>query len=206
VSSVCHVKICGVTRVEDALACVEAGASSVGLNFVQSSPRRIDIGRARQIVDALGGRVLTVAVVADMPEHELRSLLADTGVRCVQFHGSEPPALVTPFLPHAYKAVRIGAPADVERARAYPGGYLLVDAKVDGALGGTGHVFDWSLVTTLAQERKLTLAGGLTPKNVQEAVRRVRPFCVDTASGVESSPGIKDHNLIRAFVTAARTA
>lgn len=191
---------------EDGLACADAGASSVGLNFVPGSPRRVDISRAKAIVQALGDGVLTVAVVADMGVPEVQALLAQTGVRCVQFHGAEAPVLVSQFLPHAYKAIRVSTLADVEHARSFPGAYLLVDAKVPGTLGGTGHVFDWSLVTDLARERKLTLAGGLTPDNVSEAVRFVRPFCVDTASGVESAPGVKDHAKIRAFVAAAREA
>jgi phosphoribosylanthranilate isomerase len=100
--------------------------------------------------------------------------------------------------------VRIGSAADVQRARAFPGKHLLVDARVEGALGGTGVTFDWSLVAPLAGERKLTLAGGLTPANVAEAVRIAHPYCVDVASGVESAPGVKDLSKVRAFIAAAQ--
>lgn len=196
-----HVKICGVTSVSDAVACAKLGVTAIGVNFVPSSPRRIQLARAANIVAAVPD-VLVVGVVADMPVDELRAVHAIVG--CVQFHGDEPPDALIPYLPHAYKAVRVATKADVERARTYPGDHILVDAKVEGALGGTGATFDWSLVRKLAKERKLTLAGGLTPDNVASAVAAVYPYCVDVASGVESSPGVKDLGKVKAFVEAAR--
>jgi phosphoribosylanthranilate isomerase len=111
---------------------------------------------------------------------------------------------VEALLPHAYAAVRVAGPEDVARAEHAPGEYVLVDAKVHGALGGTGHTFDWDLVVALAQKRRLVLAGGLRPTNVTDAVLRVRPYCVDVASGVESAPGVKDLCLVEAFVDAVR--
>ncbi len=145
-----------------------------------------------------------MGVVADLDVEELRALRAAAELGCLQLHGDERPETLVPFLPHAYKAVRIANDADVQRARAYPGEYLLVDAKVDGALGGTGATFDWSLVKELARERKLTLAGGLRPDNVAGAVRAIDPYCVDVASGVETAPGVKDLGAVRAFIEAAR--
>jgi phosphoribosylanthranilate isomerase len=141
-----------------------------------------------------------------MTVEAMLDLKSQSGVGCLQLHGDEPPEVLAPLLPHAYKAVRIGGAADVARAATFPGDYLLVDAKVEGALGGTGVRFDWALVQSLARTRMLTLAGGLTPGNVAEAVRAVRPFCVDVASGVERAPGAKDLTLVRAFVAAARAA
>lgn len=199
-----HVKICGVTTVEDALGIVELGASAIGLNFVPSSKRRIDVARAREISRAVAGRILVVGVVADLAPAAMAKLVADAELGCLQLHGDEPVDALIPLLPHAYKAVRIGSAADVARARTYPGEHLLVDAKVEGALGGTGASFDWSLVADLARDRKLTLAGGLRPDNVAEAVRRVRPWCVDVAGGVERAPGVKDLALVEAFVREAR--
>ena len=202
-----HVKICGVTRVDDALAAVDLGASAIGLNFVPSSPRNVDIARAREIVDAVHAKnpkVQVVGVVADRSLDDLRVLVRDAGLDCLQLHGDELPDAVSPLLPHAYKAVRIANAADAARAATFPGDHILVDAKVEGALGGTGATFDWSLVEELAKTRKLTLAGGLTPTNVEAAVRAVHPYCVDVASGVESSPGVKDHEKMRAFIEAAR--
>jgi len=201
---VVHVKICGVTTVSDALACADAGASAIGLNFVPSSPRRISVERAREIARALApSKVLVVGVVADLDVDSMRELVRDAELGCLQLHGDETPETLARLLPHAYKAVRIANAADVEHARSFGGDYLLADAKVAGALGGTGETFDWSLVKTLARERRLTLAGGLRPDNVAEAVRAVEPWCVDVASGVEHEPGIKDHAAVRRFIAEA---
>lgn len=199
-----RIKICGVTSAEQARACVEAGADSVGVNFVASSVRRVDAATAAAIVRAVGPSALVVAVVAGMSVAAMRALREATGVGCLQLHGDERAEDVAALLPHAYKAVRVATAADVAIARSMPGDYVLVDAKVEGSLGGTGHAFDWSLVTALSASRKLVLAGGLTPENVTRAVEIVRPWCVDVASGVESAPGIKDLAKVRAFVAAVR--
>jgi phosphoribosylanthranilate isomerase len=201
-----YVKICGVTRVSDALFCLEAGASAIGLNFVPSSKRRIDETTAKDIVAAVGGRLGVVAVVAGLSVDEMRGLRARTGIHWLQLHGDELPAALEGVLPHALKAVRIGNAADVGATRIYGGERLLVDAKVEGELGGTGAAFDWRLVQDLARTRAVLLAGGLSPENVGDAVRVVRPFGVDVASGVESAPGIKDPARVRAFVAEARRA
>ncbi len=198
------VKICGVTRVEDAFTCAEAGATAVGLNFVPSSKRRVDEATARRIVDAVSERILVVAVVADLPVREMLRLREDTGIDWLQLHGSESPADLEAVLPHAFKAVPVANADDVRGAAAYGGDRLLVDAKVEGALGGTGTLLDGHLVRALARERRLILAGGLTPENVARAVELVRPWGVDVASGVESAPGRKDADKVRAFVAAAR--
>ncbi len=201
-----RIKICGVTSPNQARACLDAGADSVGVNFVATSVRRVDAETARAIVVAIGSRALVVGVVAGMTVGEMRALRDATGVGCLQLHGEETAADVAALLPHAYKAVRIATPSDVERARAMPGDYVLADAKVERALGGTGQTFDWSLVVDLARNRRLVLAGGLTPENVTRAVEAVRPWCVDVASGVESAPRVKDAARLRAFVEAVRAA
>ena len=200
-----RVKVCGVTSVAQAVACVEAGVDSVGVNLVESSPRRVDEGVAAAIAREVGGRVLVVAVVAGRSVAQMRAVKARTGVGCLQLHGDESADDVVALLPHAYKAVRIAGPADVAAAEAMPGEYVMVDAKVPGMLGGSGHTFDWSLVAELGKRRKLVLAGGLTPDNVARAVQMAHPWCVDVASGVESAPREKDMGLVRAFVAAART-
>jgi phosphoribosylanthranilate isomerase len=201
---VTRVKICGVTSADEAMACVEAGADSVGVNFVDSSVRRVDAETARAIVRRVGVRALVVGVVAGMSVPAMRALRDATGIGCLQLHGDEAASDVAALLPHAYKAVRVETAADVARARAMPSDYVLVDAKVEGALGGTGHAFDWSLVVDLARTRRLVLAGGLTPGNVARAIEVVRPWCVDVASGVESAPGTKDPVKVRAFIEAVR--
>jgi phosphoribosylanthranilate isomerase len=210
-----HVKICGVTTASDARACVELGASSIGINFVASSPRRIELAKAttaaREIAraaHAASDRVVVVGVVADMTLDDMRALAAAAELDCLQLHGGESHETLAALLPHAYKAARIATAEDVEHARAFPGEHLLVDAKVEGLLGGSGSTFDWRLVEQLARERRLTLAGGLTPGNVERAVREIAPYCVDTASGVEppGAPGIKDLGKVRAFIEASRAA
>ena len=158
-----HVKICGVRSIDDARACVELGASSIGVNFVTASPRCVDATTARAIARAVHGanpKAIVVGVVADLTLEAMRALVRDAELDCLQLHGDESHDTLAALLPHAYKATRIASAADVERARAYPGEHLLVDAKVEGALGGTGTAFDWGLVKDLARERRLTLAGG----------------------------------------------
>jgi phosphoribosylanthranilate isomerase len=203
---VTRIKICGVTTVEQALACAAAGADALGVNFVPTSPRRVDNARARAIVEAIGGKALVVGVVAGLDVPRMRALREETRVGCLQLHGDESPADVEALLPHAYKAVRVASPVDVARAEAMPGEFVMADAKAGSALGGTGRTFDWSLVVRLAERRRLVLAGGLTPENVAAAVEQVRPWCVDVASGVESAPGIKDMERVHAFVRAVRNA
>ncbi len=201
-----RVKICGVTTERDALACVDAGADAIGVNRVQASSRWVALDRAAAIVRAVGDRALVVGVVADEPIDVLRAWRDETKVGCLQLHGHEDAGAVAALLPHAYKAIRVASDRDVAEAAAMPGEFVMVDAKIDGALGGTGHTFDWGLVVELARLRRVVLAGGLTPQNVGVAVRRVRPWCVDVASGVESSPGKKDIEKVRAFIEAARGA
>ena len=201
-----RIKICGVTSVGQALECAEAGADSLGVNFVASSPRRVDVEIARSIVRAVGDRALVVAVVSGMDVDAMRALRGETGVGCLQVHGDATGDSVAALLPHAYAAVSIGGAEDVRLAEAMPGEFVMVDAKVAGALGGTGRTFDWSLVIDLARKRKVVLAGGLTPVNVADAIRTARPWCVDTASGVERAPGDKDIAKVRELVNAVRSA
>ncbi len=204
-----HVKVCGVTSAEDARMCVAAGASSIGINLWPKSPRFVEEGVAREIARAATeAGALAVGVVVDRGAEEMHELRERLGLGCLQLHGDEPPEALAPLLPHAYKAIRVATADDVTRADAYPGEYLLVDAKVEGALGGSGRTFDWRLVAPLARRRKLTLAGGLTAQNVAEAIRAISPYCVDVASGVEvaGQPRRKDPARVAAFVAAVRGA
>ena len=201
------VKICGITCVEDAQMVVEAGADAIGVNLIPSSKRAVDWNTARTLREAVGASAEVVAVVADFGVSKLLELRERTGIRWLQLHGAETRDELATVLPDAYKAARIGGAADVTDARRFTGPRLLVDAKVSGALGGTGHSFDWSLVRELASERPLVLAGGLRPDNVTRAVESVRPFGIDTASGVENGdPRRKDPEKTRDFVRAARAA
>jgi phosphoribosylanthranilate isomerase len=198
-----HIKVCGITTAEDADACVALGVDWLGLNFVPSSPRCIDLATAAAIRAAVRGRAALVGVVADRVEAELVELRRDAGLDHLQLHGDEPPELVRRLAPHAFKALRVGTAEDVALASSFPG-LLLVDAKVAGALGGTGRTVDFTLVAPLSRARSVLLAGGLGPSNVAAAVRAVRPWGVDVASGVERSPGVKDLDAVEAFVAAVR--
>ncbi|HEX3777127.1 MAG TPA: phosphoribosylanthranilate isomerase [Polyangiaceae bacterium] len=202
------VKICGITNVEDARLALEAGADALGLNFVRTSKRVIDLATAAHISDAVAGRVELVAVVANRTARELEELRAASGIRWLQLHGAESSEELELLLPNAYKAVAIAGPEDVARASEYGGERLLVDAKVPGELGGTGARFDWSLAVPLTKRRDLIVAGGLTPENVAEAMRALSPFGVDVASGVEmrQNPRAKDPAKLSAFVAAVRAA
>jgi phosphoribosylanthranilate isomerase len=201
-----HVKICGVTSEQDAALCVEAGADAIGLNFAPLSPRCLTIERAQAIMRILPAQVIAVGVFVDADLETLTRYQENVGLHCLQLHGDEPPELVAHFLPHAYKALRVRGPGVRQEAVRYPGEFLLLDAYVPGVHGGSGARFDWSLALELAEQRKLTLAGGLTPSNVAQAVATVKPYCVDVASGVERAPGVKDPALVRAFVENAKAA
>jgi len=198
------VKICGVTSVEDAELVVAAGADAIGLNFVPGSPRCIDVERARAIAHACRGRAELIGVIANLAFDAARRLRDELGLTALQLHGDEPPELLAALLPAALKALRIGDASDAAAAEAFGGDRLLVDAKVQGALGGSGRSVDAELVRPLAERRRVILAGGLRPENVAERIAAVGPWGVDVASGVESAPGVKSAAAVRAFVRAAR--
>lgn len=202
------VKVCGVTRVDDARACVDEGADRIGVNLVPSSPRLVDVDLAREIARAVGDRAEVFVVVADLPASAARALLSATGAARLQLHGAEPDRLVAELGPRAVKAVRLGDAADVARALAAPGELVLVDAKVAGALGGTGARAPSELAAQVARARPTILAGGLTPSNVAGAIALVRPAGVDVASGVErrGEPRRKSREAVARFVAAAREA
>jgi phosphoribosylanthranilate isomerase len=202
------IKICGVTSPEDARAACEAGADAVGLNFAPGSPRLLDVDRARQVREAVPATVEVIGVFVDAPKERILAVAQAVELDTVQLHGSESPQFFHELCHHVptYKALRIGSEEDVALADLYGVDRILVDAKVAGAMGGTGQTFDWSLVEGLNESRKVILAGGLTPENVGESVRQVLPYGIDTASGVESAPGMKDAERMRWFIQSARAA
>jgi phosphoribosylanthranilate isomerase len=203
------VKICGITSVDDALLAIAAGADALGLNLVPASKRVIDVATAAHIAESVGDLVELIAVVADRSEGELEGLRRATGIRWLQLHGAETPEELQALQPEAFKAVAIGDRTDIVRASEYGGERLLLDAKSSkGELGGTGTRFDWELARPLVQSRQVIIAGGLHPDNVGEAIRALRPFGVDSASGVEvpQNPRKKHEGLLRSFVHAVRSA
>lgn len=202
------VKICGVTSVRDALTVRASGADAIGLNFSPASPRRVSLETAREIRSALGNDFELVGVFVDASVQQLLMHQREAKLNILQLHGSEAPLVLDELNQQgveSYKALRIASAEDVALADSYPGDKILVDAKVDGMMGGSGVSFDWSLVSELNQKRKLILAGGLNSLNVARAVETLRPYGVDTASGVESSPGVKDAKAVAEFVRRART-
>ena len=200
-------KICGITRIEDALAAVEAGADAIGLVFYGKSPRAVSIEQAAVILQALPPFVTSVGLFVDMPRDELQQLLQRLPLDLLQFHGDESPADCEGHGRPYIKALRIRPGEDVAAAMApYSGARgILLDTFVEGVPGGTGASFDWSLVPENAA-KPIILAGGLDAGNVATAIRQVRPYAVDVSGGVEASKGIKDAGKIRAFVRAVRDA
>src|SRR5690606_733077 len=155
---------------------------------------------------ALYDKLEIVGVFVNASRDEVVGVASEVGLDTVQLHGAESPELLEEISQRvpAYKALRIGSAEDVAQAASYGGDRILVDAKVPGAMGGTGHTFDWTLIERLNEERKIIVAGGLHPENVEDCVRKLLPYGVDTASGVELSPGKKSAEKITAFVQAAR--
>jgi len=199
-----RVKMCGITRLEDALACVEAGAAAVGFNFWPGSKRRVPIARAAEIAAALPRQVLRVGVFVQAPPDEVRTTVTAVGLDAVQLHGDEDPADYARVGVPLWQVLRLESslPASISTHAAE----LLLDARVEG-FGGSGRTFDWSLAQGARRFGvPFWVAGGLTPGNVGEVVRRAAPDGVDVASGIESRPGVKDLDLVRAFVAAVRAA
>jgi phosphoribosylanthranilate isomerase len=192
------VKICGITRQQDAEAAIDHGASAVGFVFWPSSPRFIDPYRARKIARALPPFVSTVGVFVNQPREYIDGVASLVPLSVVQLHGDETPDFAAHLTRPVLKAV-----TRRESAREWPKpAMVLVDVHDPVKRGGTGRVVDWSMAATLARERRIVLAGGLTPDNVAEAVAAVQPWGIDVSSGVEESPGIKDERRIAALFAA----
>lgn len=201
------VKVCGITREEDALAAIEAGIDALGFNFYPQSKRAVRLADIAEWVHKLPDDIGRVAVVVHPEEALLRELTRSGLFHALQFHGGETPEFCAAWGGDFYiKARPISDVASADAALADPAPCLLLDAHAPGVHGGTGKTIDWSLAAGVvsASVRPVVLSGGLRPDNVAEAVRQVRPVALDTASGVESSPGVKDRLLMRAFVEAAR--
>ena len=197
------VKICGITRLEDAEAAVAAGAAAIGFIFWPQSPRFIDPHRARTIAAALPPFVTPVGVFVNQPIDYVNGVASLVRLGAVQLHGDETPAFAAGAAAPVMKAVTVDSlDAAVWPARVR----LLLDVHDPIARGGTGRTVDWSAAADLAAGREILLAGGLTPDNVADAVARVRPFGIDVSSGVERAPGIKDHQRLRALFEAVHDA
>ena len=200
-----RVKICGITRVQDALAAVDAGADALGFMFYERSPRCVNVTAAREIIRELPPFVAKVGVFVDAPQTDVERTIAECGLDTLQFHGNEPPQFCDRFGLKIIKAFRVRGREVLDEASAYPQAAWLLDSFVPGQLGGTGATFNWDLACeAVARHPRVILAGGLTPENVAEAIRRVRPYAVDVSSGVESVPGVKDARKLQPFLSAVR--
>lgn len=197
-----RVKVCGVTRVEDALAAERAGADAVGFVFAPGSKRRISPEEATDLSAALGPLIARVGVFVDAPEADVERAIETAGLSAVQFHGQEAPAYVARFRQRV-KVIRATAfrpNVTPESFTGYPADAVLLDASVPGS----GRTFDWQQAAAWRAHPRMLLAGGLTPQNVALAVASLRPYGVDVSSGVESAPGVKSAELIHRFIRAAR--
>ena len=201
-----QVKICGITSVGDARVATEAGADMIGLMFYEKSPRHISLPQAVEIARSLPPLVLRVGVFVDPSRELVLQAIAECGLGLLQFHGNETPAFCTQFGLMSVKAFRIRDAASLTALADYHTDAFLLDAYSSAALGGTGEKFNWELALEAKKAGKpIILAGGLTPDNVVAAATYVRPLAVDVSSGVESAPGIKDPDKVRAFICAAKT-
>lgn len=199
------IKICGIKTVKDALAAMEAGADLIGFNFYPKSPRYIDVGTCRNIMSVMRkqGHVTYVGVFVNASVEEVYATIETCGLSLAQLHGDETPEMLNALNGRAFKAFR-GIPSDITGYERNDAPALLVDAAVKGVYGGSGVTADWSAAAELAKKYPLLLAGGLNPENVVDAVRQVKPWGVDVASGVESAPGEKDAAKMSAFVKAVK--
>jgi phosphoribosylanthranilate isomerase len=200
-------KICGITRIEDALAAVEAGADAIGFVFYPKSPRAVTVEQAQAIIAQLPPFVSTVGLFVNAEREALKALLNEVPLDLIQFHGDETPEQCEGYHRPYIKALRVQAGDDIAASCALyvNASGILLDTYVAGVPGGTGETFDWALIPKHLS-KPIILAGGLTSANVSQAIAQVRPYAVDVSGGVEKTRGIKDHDKIRAFMSAVHGA
>jgi phosphoribosylanthranilate isomerase len=197
------VKICGVARAEDAEVAIAAGADAIGVNFSPASPRFCSAAAARAIVEAVAGRVVVYGLFVDESRERIRTVVGDTGVSGIQLHGNEPEELAHGWDLPLIRAIRVGVRDEVRRTLETARGYRVLLDSPRG--GGSGTPFDAGLVEGMDLS-EVVVAGGLTPANVSERIRRLRPWGVDVSSGVETRPAVKDPSRVREFVSNAKSA
>lgn len=201
-----RIKICGIRRLEDALAAIEFGADALGFNFYARSPRYISVRQASRIISALPPFITKVGVVVDFGSvRDVARLKDAVGLDAIQLHGNENPDFARKL--HSFpiiKAFRVGEDFDVKEICNFPAAALLLDGFAPGKRGGTGKTFDWKIARQAGRGRRIILSGGLTASNVGSAIEQARPYAVDVASGVESSEGKKDFRKMRLFIATVR--
>jgi phosphoribosylanthranilate isomerase len=204
-----RVKICGITSLLDARAACDAGANYLGFNFYEKSPRSVARSEAVRIRAQVPSCVEAIGIFVNAQPPDIVALSASVRLKAVQLHGEETPQTVADLSRTiaVIKAFRVDGDFRLDLLPKYTKAFaILLDASEVGQYGGTGRTFDWSIARQAAQSHRIILAGGLTVGNVAEAIRTVRPYAVDVASGVESKPGKKDHGLMREFIQEVRRA
>ncbi len=200
------VKVCGITNVEDARVAADAGADAIGLVFAES-PRRLGVDRAREIAAALPEGVLKVGVFVDASPEEVLRIAREVGLDYAQLHGDEAPEAVAEIRSgglEVIKAIRVRDATSLEEMERYDADLFMLDAYSEKARGGTGERFDWEVAKSLKGRDNILVSGGLTPENVQGAVRFFEPYGVDASSSLEDAPGKKNVERVRRFVVAAK--
>ncbi|HEY3763472.1 MAG TPA: phosphoribosylanthranilate isomerase [Verrucomicrobiae bacterium] len=200
-----RIKICGITNTADAKVAVEAGADALGFILYEKSPRYVTIEQAAEISKQLPPFIMRVGVFVNAaPDFVLRAI-SEIGLTMLQFHGDEPPEFCAQFGLMSMKAFRMKDAGVLSEIAKYQTDAYLLDAYTPGVRGGTGHTFNWDLALEAQKLGKpIFLSGGLTPDNVADAIRKIHPFGVDVSSGVESSPGKKDHAKVKTFIKAVK--
>ncbi|MCC6398944.1 MAG: phosphoribosylanthranilate isomerase [Bacteroidetes bacterium] len=201
-----RIKICGITRMEDALAAVEAGADAVGFIFTPQSRRYIRSADAGAIIASLPSEILPVGVFVNPTRDHVHETIRRTGIRAAQFHGEESPDDIRGYNLFVIKAHRVTPDFTPSVLHSYKADAHLLDAYVEGIQGGTGNVFDWHVAEEARAYGTIVLSGGLTPENIERAIRTALPDAVDVSSGVESQPGVKDAGRMKRFVERAQAA
>ncbi len=199
-----RVKVCGITNSDDAFRAVELGADALGFIFYKGSKRFIDPRDAHPIISSLPPFVSSVGVFVNQGPDEIREAVGTSGVDTVQLHGDETPEFCAMLPYKLIKAVRVKDTVNTEEVELYPVLAILFDKHTDEMYGGTGKSFDWGVLKGIAISKKVILSGGLTPENVSRAIETVRPYGVDVSTGVEDSPGKKNHMKMRKFIEAVK--
>ncbi|MEK9629780.1 MAG: phosphoribosylanthranilate isomerase [Nitrospinota bacterium] len=200
-----QVKVCGMTNLKDALAAVESGADAIGFIFYKKSPRSVNMKTVREIVAELPPFVDTVGVFVNETADQINKIADRCKLDRIQLHGDESPAFCNKIRRRVIKAIRVKDMQSLKNLSNYPVSSFLLDTYSEEQKGGTGKIFDWNLVHPAKKCGPVILAGGLTPNNVRQAIRRVQPYGVDVCSGVESQPGIKDHTKMKEFLNIVKT-
>ncbi|TAN41703.1 MAG: phosphoribosylanthranilate isomerase [Nitrospirae bacterium] len=198
-----RVKICGITNLDDALAAIDFGADALGFVLYEKSPRYVSPEKAGEIIARLPSFVTTVGVFVNEESTKIRAIMEFAGINLPQLHGDETPDACA-LWHRAIKAFRVRNFTDLDALRKYRASAFLLDTYTPDSYGGTGQVFNWDIAVEATRYGKIILSGGLTPENVEQAIKRVVPYAVDVSSGVEADKGRKDHKKLKAFINKAK--